>query len=395
MKTIVIMLDAFRKDYFSEENTPFLYSLIKKYGLGDLTPPFGFKTTTGFYTGFNPKSLNLFTSYIYEKNSRKFSNLNLSLLSFLSNNPAFSLINLLRHFKGKDIFLPKINLNCLAYFNLMQDKHFYQENIFQVKTLFDIFRENNIKYLYYDFPLIIENSKSRIHYTLKNSDDSRFEKFLGLMKKDYDFYYVHFVDLDSIGHYKGTNSEELKNHLKKLDKMVEFILSKFNLEEDNILLWSDHGMVDIKNTLDIKSKLPEFGKGYIYFLDSTMARFWFFNKEKRKEVLDILKNIKRGRILNKEDKKKLEIDFNHNLYGDEIFLANSGTLICPNFFQKNPCKGMHGYDLSDKNEKTFFIINRKKEKTKNKAEMKDLFSTLLEMMNLKIPENIKGKSLLR
>ena len=53
---------------------------------------------------------------------------------------------------------------------------------------------------------------------------------------------------------------------------------------------------------------------------------------------------------------------------------------------------MHGYDLSDKNERTFFIINRK---TKNKAEMRDLFPTLLDMMNLKIPENIEGKSLIK
>jgi len=391
-RTIVIMLDAFRKDYFSEENTPFLYYLIKEYRLGDLNPPFGFKTTAGFYTGFNPKSLNLFTNYIYDRSSKKISNLSISLLSFLPTKLAFNLINLLRHFKGNDIFLPKINLNCLAYFNLMQNKHFSDKNAYHVKTLFDVFRENNIKYLYYDFPLIIENNKSRIHYTLKNDDDSRFKKFIKLIKKGYDFHYIHFVDLDPLGHYKGAYSGDLKNHLKKLDKMVELILSNFNLQEDNILLWSDHGMVDVRNQIDIKSKLPEFGKGYIYFIDSTMARFWFFKNEKKKEVLRLLKNIKGGKVLNKKDKQKLGIDFNHNFYGDEIFLADSGTLIYPNFFQKKPCKGMHGYDLSDKNERTFFIINRK---TKNKAEMRDLFPTLLDMMNLKIPENIEGKSLIK
>jgi len=391
VKTIVIMIDAFRRDYLNEENTPFLYSLAKKFGFGKLTQPFGFKTATGFFTGLHPKKINQFVNYKYDKDSKKINPFLFFLLKLFPKPLNFHILNFLKHLKGEDMFFPTINIDYLKYFTLSQNKHFYQKNSLPVKNIFDIFRENKIRYLFYDFPPIIENGKSRLHFTLKNNDNIRVKKFLKLLSKNYDFYYLHLVDLDPVGHYHGTDSIEIKKTLKKTDDFVKIILSKFDLEKDNILLWSDHGMVEIKNIIDLKSKLPKFGEDYFYFLDSTMARFWFFNQNKKQEVLSILKNYKQGKLLSDNDKQKLKIDFDHNLYGEEIFLANSGTLIYPNFFNPHPVKAMHGYDLSNENEKTFFMINKK---NKNQGKTEDLFPTLLELMKLNFNKNIDGKSLL-
>jgi predicted AlkP superfamily pyrophosphatase or phosphodiesterase len=388
VKTIVLMLDAFRRDYITSRNTPFLYGLTRKYGLGQLKQHFGFKNTVGFYTGVHPRKLGLFTNYIYDKKIRAFPYS--ILLSPFPGKLKFHLINFFNHLQGNDMSYPSINMDYFKYFKLKQKKHFFQQD--SIKTIFSVFKRNEIGYLFYDFPFIIENGKSRIHYTFRNNDEARAKKFLKLINK-HSFYYIHLTDLDSIGHKFGPKSSEIKRTLRKTDGLVKEILSNFDLEKDNNLIWSDHGMVPINKIFDLQSKLPGFGKDYIYFLESTMARFWFFNKKIKKQVLSILEKHKdKGKILSKQDKKSLKIDFNNNLYGDEIFLLNSGTLLYPNFFNNVPVKGMHGYDLSDRNETTFLIINRKFRK---QAKMEDLFPTLLQLMQLKFQSKIDGKSLFR
>ena len=394
-KTIVIMLDAFRKDYINKEDTPFLESFTKKFKVGELEQPFGFKGTVGFFTGKHPKKINQFVYYGYDKKEKKMpSSLN-SILRIFPKKLSFYTINFLNHLVGKDIFLPSIKVKYLKYFTTKQKKHFYQKNSVQVETIFDSFRKNKINYLFYDFPLIIKNNKPTLHKTLKNNDLIRTKKSLQLCKnKEYDFYYIHLCDLDSVGHHCSPESKEIKQILRKQDKYVEKILSNFDLEKDNILLWSDHGMLQVKQSFDLESKLPKFGDGYIYFLDSTMARFWFFNKNKKAQVLSILKqaeNQKKGKLLSDKQKQKLKIDFKHNFYGDEIFLLNPGILLYPNFFNEYPMKGMHGYDLSNKKELAFFSINKL---CKNKAKTEDLFPTLLKLMNLSIPRSIEGRLLL-
>ncbi len=383
-KTIVIMLDAFRKDYFSEENTPFMFGLTKKYGLGRLQEPFGFKTAVGFFTGLKPKSLNQFTYYGYNGKVNKFP-FNL-LLKFLPGKLKFYFINLFNFMIGNEMFLPPISINYFKYFDTIQKKHFYKKRSVPAETIFDIFRRKKVKYLFYDFPLIIKNDKSGLHCTLKNNDETRVKKFIKLMKKDYGFYYLHLSDIDAVGHHLGTNSKEISKSLKKEDNLVKKILSSFDLEKDNVLLWSDHGMVEVKNKFDLKSNLPKFGEGYIYFLDSTMARFWFFDEKKKKEVLSILKKEKRGRILSDKEKKRLGIDFKNNFYGDEIFLLNSGNIISPCFFHKEDLKGMHGYDLADKNELAIFITNRF---FKKNAKTEDLFEATVNMVGLKTTKDKK------
>ncbi len=386
VKTIIIMLDAFRKDYFSEENTPFMFGLIKKYGLETLQQPFGFKNAVGFFTGLKPKNLNQFTYYGYDG---KISRFPYSLvLKPLPGRLKFYFINLFNFMLGNEMFLPAIDINYFRYFKTIQKKHFYKKGSIPAETIFDIFRRNKIKYLFYDFPLIIKQDKSRLHCTIKNNDEIRVKFFLKLMKKDYDFYYLHLFDVDTTSHHFGPNSEAMIESLKKEDNLVKEILSNFDLERDNVLLWSDHGMVEVKDKIDLISFLPKFGEGYIYFLDSTMARFWFFNKKKKEEVLSILKKEKIGKILSKEDKKILGIDFKNNFYGDEIFLLNSGNIISPCFFHKETLKGMHGYDLSNKKEFAIFITNRF---FKKNAKTEDLFAAVIQMMGMKKQET-KGTS---
>jgi predicted AlkP superfamily phosphohydrolase/phosphomutase len=106
--------------------------------------------------------------------------------------------------------------------------------------------------------------------------------------------------------------------------------------------------------------------------------------------MDILRKCnKYGFVLSTKQKKKLNL--NSNFYGEEIFWCKPGVILYPNFFNNNLPKGMHGYNLSDPNEKAFFLVNKK---TTLKAKTEDLFPTLLSLMGIKNNSKIDGKSIL-
>ena len=144
--------------------------------------------------------------------------------------------------------------------------------------------------------------------------------------------YVHIGELDKIAHKYGTKSEETKECIKKIDKK----LSKMNFD----LVFSDHGMIDIKKII----KVPE---SKICFIDSTMARYWG-TKEELNKIKEKLSS-KKGKIIKWPDKK----------YGQLIFLANPGILILPNYWQgSRPCNAMHGYDPKNKDMLGFYIMKK-------------------------------------
>jgi hypothetical protein len=143
----------------------------------------------------------------------------------------------------------------------------------------------------------------------------------------------YFGELDGLGHKYGTKSKEMINAIKIIDDEV----SKMDFD----LIFSDHGMVDIKKKISV----PWTDN---CFIDADMARYWGNKKE-----LDSVKKklpMKEGKILNWKNKR----------FGDLIFLVNTGVLIYPNFWDKEgPSKAMHGYDGKHNEMKAIYILKQK------------------------------------
>jgi len=378
MKTLILWIDAVRQDYVNEKDMPFLYSLSKKYGLGELKQSFGFSSAS-FFTGVYQNKHGQLA--LYKKGKQKKSLLLKILPNFIKN----YYFNLINYLKGNDLFMPYLDKKD---FIPSQKKQFHHQDCLKVKTIFDSFRENKLKYLYYQWPLMVTNNKTKLSFR-KNNDLTRVKKFIKIFKNNQDIYFFHLWDLDKYGHIYGPESKQLRLKLKEQDNLAKKILSLFNLEKDNLIIWSDHGMVNIKQTVNIQSILPK-RSDYLYFLDGTMARFWFTNKEAKEAVFKSLNSIKCGYILSQEEKKKHKIDFKNEDNGEEIFLLDNSYAILPNFFNKDIIKGMHDYDLTDKNDLGIFIINKKTGKTAN---MVDMCPTILDILNIKY-KDLDGKNLL-
>ncbi len=165
--------------------------------------------------------------------------------------------------------------------------------------------------------------------------------------------YFYIQDLDIVGHKYGTKSKEIISAIKKVDEKI--LRMKFDI------ILSDHGMIDIKKNISVP-------KTDNCFIDSDMARYW--GQKPQFDSRD-------GKWIEWKDKK----------YGEHIFLANSGVLILPNYWQgKNPVKAMHGYDGKDKEMKAIYLLNR--EGIKKNLKVEELHKIFLEIKNKK---NENGK----
>ncbi|MFC1944522.1 alkaline phosphatase family protein [Chloroflexota bacterium] len=379
MKTLVLWLDAFRKDYLTEKDTPFLFSLAKRFGVGILKPVFGYSSIgASFYTGLYPERHDQLTVYRYGKQPiRDWP------LRYLPANLGSLYFNLHRYLRGHDNPVPLVPYRYLKHFSISLKAYYHHPNALPVRTIFDTLRDSGVGFAVYNWPVLASDSTTRLTLRTKSNDKDRTATFLHQSKQEGRVYFMHLWDLDKYGHIYGPGTPELTCKICEQDDLVRQLVGQFSLEEDNILVWSDHGMLNVEMTLDLESKLPPFSVGYLYFLDSTLARFWFFDDRKKEEVMAILKGIEHGHVLSEEEKRQFHINLAHNENGEEIFLADPGVMLLPNFFQKHPVKGMHGYDLSQIDECGIFLANRL---LQSKGETVDLMPTIMDMLGIETKE---------
>ena len=250
-----------------------------------------------------------------------------------------------------------IPLKYLPYFELSLPENLFDAGTkFHYETIFNILKNKNQKYLYLGTP----NTSGKLSF-IKNNLIERY-----LLK--FDIFFLFIGDLDFIGHKYGGNSKEYNLKLKEILEFINEIERFFikNKSPYSFLLFGDHGMVDVNYVINIQEMLVTLplktGKDYIYFLDSTMARFWFFNQKAQNVIFNSIPNSNSGRWISDEEKRIYHINYHHNKFGDAIWWANGGTIISPNFWQgKKLKKGMHGYRSDVSENHTCLIADTKYE----------------------------------
>jgi hypothetical protein len=179
------------------------------------------------------------------------------------------------------------------------------------------------------------------------------------------FFALHLQELDCIGHMFGPESVELDRALSATDLLCRRLFEALEVtyERVNVVLFGDHGMVSVTRTLDLEPVLRAtgliYGVDYAYFLDSTMARFWFYRAESRTRIETALADLPGGRLLGAKDLVHYGIAGCDSRNAEAVFLADPGVLIFPNFFQASgdPIPGMHGYDPDIEDNLGFIMVH--------------------------------------
>ena len=406
MKKIVIMIliDGLRYDYVNEEVSPFLSSLRDSGMSGIVRETFAFQLRPAFFAGLYPETCDIGHLFWYDPRDSPF--------KFTRKLPMPGEIfqdedstNLLRDFlaeEAKSLERSKgysasahyadtaqIPYELLQYFGFPEKYLIWEPKSLPYPTLFDILRQHRLKWLHVGYPT--EDQRTGI---ISN-------QFKRRINDECSFVFLHFGELDWVGHSEGPSSAERKRVLRNIDSAVEEIFGILERSFGRVraLIFGDHGMVEVQKTVDIKKELEEIDfrvpKDYIYFLDSTQARFWFKSRQAEKRVKETLSNLSNGRILSKEDYERLRIRYKHNRFGDLYFIVEDNTLVCPNFFQGSlMVKGMHGYLPEVAGNWATLIITGTKEKRRlsDCVEMVDLFPTTLDLLELPIPRSCEGRS---
>ena len=392
--TILIQLDACRHDYINENNTPFLFNLKTEKVSGSLIPTFGFEPDAAYISGLYPDETNGGAQFWYDPNVTPLSSLGgwTQVINLLPDLPDRVLRRLLKLI-SKRIKTARIPYHLLKFFSCPTRGCIDGPKFAKSDTVFELLQKAGRTWLYHGFP------KYRVDM---NCVAKRVERDLF---PSLDFAFLHIGDLDGEGHQHGPESEEIFNALKRIDKGIEGIVNvaKNRFKEVNFVIMGDHGMTSVNRLLNIWGQLKKLQvrlkKDYLVFFDSTMVRFWFFSDRAEKSIVDFLNGIKDGHILNQKERNKYHLNYSHNKFGDIIFLVDPGVLIYPNFYQnKKPVKGMHGYAPETPDQQSALLIhspNIMASKQFDKpVDMRRVFPTLLDLMNLQIPESTTAKSLL-
>ena len=167
------------------------------------------------------------------------------------------------------------------------------------------------------------------------------------------FAFQYWAGLDGLLHRVGNQSPEIDTKLTEYETWITQTLELAHQHYRTVTLhvFSDHGMANCDVHLDLVKQIDalglQIGKDYNVVYDSTMARFWFFNKDARQRITHALSTVNEGRIVPDSELKAMRTWFEDGRFGELIFLVREGTLIVPSHMGERPIRAMHGYHPHD------------------------------------------------
>lgn len=375
MHVVFFLLDAMRHDYISAKTTPFLYKCSQngRY-YRHVIPSFGFCERTEILTGLKPNESGFFTAIGYDPENSPFKSIkSLQLFESIENyiprnlqelwikaNGCFcryyrALISkLVMKLSGNRMNSYHIPFSLLPYFNLTEDRINHREKgAFPSPSILELLEKRNLRYFYESF--------TGLNLPPNGTDNDRMAMALAAAgRKEYALYLIYISLPDSYGHKYGPSSPELKNAICDMDSQLERFVQTFQrrVGECTFIFLGDHGMVPITELFDAKQIISGISKklglklknDFIYFLDSTLVRLWFFSDKAKRLFPSVLKESdefnRYGKFIDERIASKYHIPWGDRIYGDMTWWADTGVMVYPDFFHNYgvPYKGMHGYN---------------------------------------------------
>ncbi len=238
----------------------------------------------------------------------------------------------------------------LPYFDYSEKRSIWREGLLQGKTIFN--------------RLDAEKRPYFVHAS-GTSDLQRFTELRGKLEGGaIDFAYVSLGRLDALMHRVGNRGDEVTGLLRWYDGQIRATLAaaEASYEQVSWYVFTDHGMHNTTGSHDLIADVErlglEFGRDYVAFYDATMGRFWTLTDRARTALTGLLGSHPQGRLLPDEELKSLGVYFEDRMYGDLIFLMNSGIQIVPSFMGGTRMPGLHGFHPHDADSYATMLSNR-------------------------------------
>ncbi len=288
-----------------------------------------------------------------------------------------------------------IPIRQLYLFDICEKKNIYAtKGLKESKSIFDILNKQKTNYKCLSYPLkdkdiidrtreALRENKSNFYFLYLSEFDALLHSNCPIVENQGPFLLNQnkYKSIETVPDFLVKNQTKINEAINNYEKEIQEVyqIAKDKSQEVDLYIFSDHGMAHVNKSEDLKVEIEKLEfktpKDYVAFYDSTMARFWFYNPKAKNAILELLKTKNCGRILAKNELKNLGIDFKDNMYGETIFLMNTGVVINPSYMGNKTPQGMHGFDIKDSSMDAVLVSNCEiKEKIED---VKDIFKIMV------------------
>lgn len=243
--------------------------------------------------------------------------------------------------------LYEIPLDVLGYFDVSQHGDPYEPGGMNGHTFFDELTTRRIRYKMWNY---------------RTAEEDNFAALEGALAGDSDVLFFYTAELDALMHRQGIFHPAVASKLAHYEDRIRALVDRAQGvgRPLSIFLFSDHGMTDVREPVDLMARVEEWGFGpgsdILAFYDSTMARFWCSGQAKQ-ALATKLNETGWGHVMTDTELEHFGCRFEDRAYGDLIFLLSPGRLIIPSFMGSVPVAAMHGYHPDDRYSKGCFMTN--------------------------------------
>ena len=345
---LFVMIDALRHDYINSVDSPYLYSLAREGLSGSVVPSFGFEPDAAYLAGLQPDEADGGTMFWLDPDSSPFAFARFlpAALDALPEQPARFIrkgIRLIAQLTAREarvrhwaspVWIP---LRQLPHFAFACTRLMDEPGFLPTPTVFDHLRTAGCLWYFHGMPTY------RVAATVVHS------RFLNECTGRESYAFLHIGDLDGVGHHHGPWSEERKAALHHVDAILSQIVAhaRSRTEQVDLLILGDHGMAQVKQSLDITpviKRLQARGLKFDYFIDATFFRCWCDNASVLAAVRNELNQIKGLIEIGESEVQRYGLSYNHHRFWDLCWQAEAGLVFTPNFHNGyQDLLGMHGY----------------------------------------------------
>jgi len=368
MINVFVYVDALPYEKINSESTPFLHWFVNEgrtYKLQNIMGySFGIQST--MLSGRLPSETKHFMPYVYAPNASPF------LFKFIAR-LARKLgvdVNFPRSLKivryglmSKFILKRGVKINFIPW-NIIDKFFIYPYYYIHELPFFSDLKSNlqskyGVNLLYFGPPISSKPITDAINYV---------KAIIQTKDANNSLLIVYLDTLDRVGHAYGVDARAWKRTIINVDNELE-MLHRFlstNLNKWSLALFSDHGMCNVDETIDILGTMKSYGltpKQFTIFVDATISLIWLEEQPAKYKVFKALEGLGSDKVTffrNDEDKETLSrygVFTEDNCFGDIIVQAMPGFMFFPNFYSYlKPFKGVHGFLPESKYQQSFMTL---------------------------------------
>lgn len=390
---VCILVDAFRHDYLDARRTPVLSAVAAEGTAVPLHPILGYSDSirATIFTGTYPDESGYWMEYCYRPDESPFkpasrfaaidafpSDLAQRLLKFGLSKAVMPRVARRRGYET--LHLRHFPFRAMPFLDYTLREPMMAPHALGVPTIFDRLTAAGMNWSYISSA---ERNRTELLRAVEN------------VTPDTDLLFVYLHQVDMASHLWGIESPRFWKAVQRTDALTGEVLSRARarIGEHNTLIFSDHGMSQIRNWVAIPELLRhrDFGSRFCCALDATMVRLWYFDSDEtlRDELRALVSGRFPGRFLGEQDLIDLHVHFSDRRYGDEMFLIEPGTVVHPNFHSYLRPKAMHAYHPDEPEQQGILVASAgPARRLGSNADMIDIAPLIGRLCNL--PEPIRS-----